>query len=326
MTRSEAADLAFIRRAAELWESDGCETGYLARLFTQLALPYRDPGDVPAWGRRNGNTSLLIQPGMRLTETGKPESIGYPYGTIPRLLLTWLSTEAVRTQSPDLVLGANLADFMRQLELASTGGARGNITRLREQTRRLFRAKLSATWDGDSNQDVGTDWNVATTHHLWWSDSDRSPNQGTLMPSTVRLSEEFYRQVIEHPVPLNLDALRALRRSPLRLDIYAWLTYRMSYLRRRSTVSWDQLRAQFGSNFADNRFGRARFKQDFEKHLAAVLVVYRDANVEATTSGVVLRPSPTHVAQRPTLPLEPWSGHDVPDQHNILRLRAEGAS
>ena len=133
--RSEAADLAFIKRAAELWDADDCETGYLARLFTQLALPYRDPGDAPAWGRRNGHTSLLIQPGMTLDESGRPVSLGFPYGTIPRLLLTWLSTEAVRTQSSDLVLGDNLADFMRQLELASTGGVRGNITRLREQQR-----------------------------------------------------------------------------------------------------------------------------------------------------------------------------------------------
>jgi hypothetical protein len=76
----------------------------------------------------------------------------------------------------------------------------------------------------------------------------------------------------------------------------------MSYTRRRTTVSWAQLQGQFGSQFADNRFGRARFKQDFERQLAAVLVVYRDANVEATTTGVVLRPSKTHIAPRHTKP------------------------
>jgi hypothetical protein len=51
--------------------------------------------------------------------------------------------------------------------------------------------------------------------------------------------------------------LRALRGSALRLDIYAWLTYRMSYLQRPTTVRWPSLRAQFGSDLADTKQGRA---------------------------------------------------------------------
>lgn len=71
----------------------GCaDVGYLARHFTQTSLPYRDPGDVPAWGRRNGSLSLVVQPGMTIDANGNTRSIGYPYGTIPRHLLSWLST------------------------------------------------------------------------------------------------------------------------------------------------------------------------------------------------------------------------------------------
>ncbi len=33
-------------------------------------------------------------------------------------------------------------------------------------------------------------------------------------------------------VPIDLRALNALKGSPLALDIYSWLTYRMSYLRK----------------------------------------------------------------------------------------------
>ncbi len=80
----------------------------------------------------------------------------------------------------------------------------------------------------------------------------------------------------------------------------------MFYLHRRTTISWDQLRAQFGSQYAETRSGRFKFKKDFERHLAAVLVVYRDANVEASPTGVTLRPSRTHVAPRaPRLELPP---------------------
>jgi Plasmid encoded RepA protein len=238
---------------------------------------------------------------MTIDRDGQPRSIRYPYGTIPRLLLTWLSTEAVRTQSDELTLGSSLAEFMRTLELQPTGGRNGTITRLRTQMERLFQATLSVRWEGDTNRDAGARLNVASAYDLWWADSN--PGQPALLPSSVRLSGEFFREVTEHPVPLDLRALRALRGSPLRLDIYAWLTYRMSYLRRRTEVPWEGLRAQFGSNNADTRQGRAQFRKDFERNLREVVLIYRDANVEVANGGVVLLPSRTHVAprQRPEL-------------------------
>jgi hypothetical protein len=144
------------RRRARDWIS-------LARLFAQTSLPYRDPGDVPAWGRRNGNLVLVVQPGMTIDKDGMPRSIGYPFGTVPRLVLTWLSTEAVRTKSRDLVLGESLAEFMRSLELTPTGGRNGTITRLRRQMERLFQATLSARWEGDASRETGGRLNVASS-------------------------------------------------------------------------------------------------------------------------------------------------------------------
>ena len=38
-----------------------------------------------------------------------------PYGNLPRLLMAWVSTEAVRTQSRELVMGRSLSEFMRTL-------------------------------------------------------------------------------------------------------------------------------------------------------------------------------------------------------------------
>lgn len=299
MPRSTATDLAFLRRAAELWDDDDQEIGYHPQLFCQLALPYQDPGELGFWERRNGNVTLSVRPGVETDEQGR-RHLAYPYGTMPRLLLSWLATEAVRTQKPELMLGANLSDFMSQLGMRPTGGQTGSITRLRLQINRLFDAAISVQYHGNAKVDAGLNLTVATGKSLWWSASDRNAAQCSLLPSTVWLSAEFYNHVIEHPVPVSLDALRALRGSPLRLDIYAWLTHKMSYTRRRTTVSWEQLRGQFGSQAADSRSGRFKFRKDFERQLAAVLVVYRDANVEANPTGVVLRPSQTHVAPRPS--------------------------
>ena len=63
-----------------------------------------------------------------------------PFGNFPRLLLAWVSTEAVRTQSRELDLGRSLSEFMRSLDVYTTSG--GTHTRLRNQMKRLFNAHI----------------------------------------------------------------------------------------------------------------------------------------------------------------------------------------
>ena len=75
------------------------DKAFLARQLVQTTLPHADPGDVPVWSRTNGNITLLIQQGYKATGEG----VGHPYGTIPRLLMYWMTTEAVRTKTARLV-------------------------------------------------------------------------------------------------------------------------------------------------------------------------------------------------------------------------------
>jgi Plasmid encoded RepA protein len=289
--------LELLKAAAELWDQEEPEgLNYLARLWCQTSLPYRDPGDVPAWGRRNGDLSLVVQPGVGIDETGETRSVGFPYGTVPRLLLTWLSTEAVRTQSPTLLLGDNLSAFMRNLGMTPSGGKNGTITRLKKQMERLFLATLTVRWEGGPSRQRGGRLNVASSYDLWWS--ERDPDGPALMPSVVNLSREFFDEVTQHPVPLDIGILRALRGSALRLDVYAFLCHRMSYLRRETVIPWEALRGQFGSTLGKDKNGRARFKQEFERNLRDVLLLYRHADVESRTAGLVLRPSRTSVPMR----------------------------
>jgi hypothetical protein len=103
---------------------------------------------------------------------------------------------------------------------------------------------------------------------------------------------------VTRPVPVDVKALRALRGSPLRLDLYCFLTYRASYLRRRTEIPWESLRAQFGSNNANTPQGRAQFRKDLERNLREVLLVYREMRCEITKVGLLLLPSPTSVPMR----------------------------
>ncbi len=292
-------DLAFLGKAMSLVD-DEHELGFTARVFAQTSLPYKDPGpDCREWVRRNGALTLSVQAGPSVPDkTGQLVPTGYPYGSVPRLLLTWMATEAVRRQERTLHLGESLADFMRQLGMAGpTGGSNGSITRLRDQARRLFMSRMTAHYAENASayqRESFQQLTVADEYDLYWSNQ---PEQLLLIPSFVTLSERFYNEVMARPVPVSMDALRLLKGSAMRLDLYTWLTYRMSYLRKRSTISWEQLLLQFGSS-AETRGARHKFMKDFTAHLARVLVVYPEAKVDVTDTGLVLYPSPPHVARR----------------------------
>ena len=106
------------------------EVGFMARLLALCSLPRTNQGDRLQYIRRNGPLTLVMTAGFKTR---------LPYGTLPRLLLAWECTEAVRTQSRDLI-GDSLAAFMRKLEIYNDGGAvRG---RVQDQMRRLFNSHV----------------------------------------------------------------------------------------------------------------------------------------------------------------------------------------
>jgi hypothetical protein len=253
--------------------------GFMARALVQTTLPHRKPA-TSEFVRRNGPFTLTLV---------APSEVGLPYGSLPRLLLAWLTTEAVRTKSRELVLGDSLSDFMRQLGLVPTGGAWGSITRLRTQSRRLFASMISCLYRGDTRGDAEVGFRIADKSILWWD--PKRPEQTGLFGSAVTLSEPFFREVTTRPVPVDLRALRVLSQSPMQLDIYAWLTYRLSYLRDETTIPWPVLRAQFGADYRH----LWHFKIAFLEHLKKVLTVYRDAKAESAKDGLLLRPSPPHI-------------------------------
>ena len=80
-------------------ESDA-DLGFMARLLTLCSLPRTNPGNRKEYVRHNGPYTLGISTGINNK---------LPFGNIPRLLLAWICTEAVRTQARELVLGSSLS-------------------------------------------------------------------------------------------------------------------------------------------------------------------------------------------------------------------------
>ena len=153
------------------------DAAYLPRELVQITLPHKNPGNVQQWKRTNGKLTVGIQPGQNFI-TG--ESYGYPYGTIPRLLLFWITTEAVRKRSRRLELGHSLNGFIAELGLSAyTGrGKRGDAKRLRDQMDRLFNASISFVGKCSAPDEEGKAWlnmHIAPKGELWWS--PRDPDQ-----------------------------------------------------------------------------------------------------------------------------------------------------
>ena len=125
----------------------------------------------------------------------------------------------------------NLAGFMRDVGLgAATGGRWGTITRLKNQSLRFFSARFTYQYN-DAEKHVSQDVQIAKKRVLWWD--EKQPDQRTLFANYIVLDDDFFRELMEHNFPVDLRALKLLQGSCLGLDLYAWLTYRMSYIKRR---------------------------------------------------------------------------------------------
>ena len=211
------------------------DLGFMARLLALCTLPRTNPGNRLQYKRVNGPYKLVMVAGA---------DNKLPFGNLPRLLLAWVSTEAVRTQSRVLVLGDSLSEFMRKLDLYSTSG-RG-YTRLRNQMDRLFNASVSLVYEEPHGRKSTINSYVADRTDFWWSET--RPDDRSLWESKIELGEKFFEEVIRNPVPLDLHILKSLSRSSLGLDLYLWLTYRTFALKAPMRLSWKALYRQFGAN------------------------------------------------------------------------------
>ena len=261
--------------------------GYMARALTQATMPHSKP-DTNEFTRTNGTFTLSML---------APSKTGLPYGSVPRLLMAWVTTEAVVRKERTLVLGKSLNDFMHKIgEMGRSGGQWGNIPRIKKQTTALFSSFVYCNYD-DKKQTNLENVRIAKKADLWWHPKD--PDQTAFWESTVELDPDFFDEIVRFPVPIDFRALKALKRSPMKLDMYIWLTYRMSYLRKSSLIPWEGLQMQFGSGYPFTDQGKRDFKKKFIKYMRDILTVYPYAKIEALDSGLLMEPSPTHIRKLP---------------------------
>jgi hypothetical protein len=103
--------------------------------FAMTSLPHKRI-EEPLWRRQGHRTMLLVESGR----TGKGAWIGVPYGSVARLILLYLQTEAIRTGNPEVELGRSMHAWLARMGIS--GGGK-NYKLVGEQARRISTCRLT---------------------------------------------------------------------------------------------------------------------------------------------------------------------------------------
>lgn len=278
--------------------------GYMSNVLAQVTLPHSYTDKI-THKRTNGRLTLKIR---------ADEDYGMPYGSLPRLLLSWICTEAVTKKDRQIMLGSCQSDFIRKrLRIHSAGGE--YVATIKRQAMALFSSLI--TVDGSYVPGEGVEHIlIAKSAFMFWN--QHQPDQPSLWESYLVLTQDFYKSIVDSPVPIDLRVLHALRKSPLAMDIYTWLVYRVYVLqvshKREVRIPWRALESQFGADYnpfrradeSDDRFrqrveqGHRDFRKNFIKRLRTVLYFYPEAreSIDSTSKYLLLRPCKLHIAPR----------------------------
>src|SRR6185437_15391528 len=245
--------------------------------FAMTSLPHRRIME-PLWTRQGNRTKLLVESGR----TGEGGWIGVPYGSVARLILLYLQTEAVRTNSPEVELGRSMRSWMTRMSLASGGR---NYQLVAEQARRISACRLTFLTDLTGGAELRHNGAFVQDAISLVGISDT--NQPSLWQDKVRLDGGFWKSLLAHPVPVREEAIQAIGPRSMAIDVYIWLAYRLHSLNKATPVSWPAVHAQFGAGFKAIR----QMKPVFIEALNLALAVYPEARVDIEVNGLALHPS-----------------------------------
>lgn len=277
---------------------------FMARPFVQATLPHRDPGDINIWQRRNGRLTLKLQAGFEEDpRSGDPKCIGFPFGTIPRLLLFWMTAEVIRSNNKIIEFNGSLSSFLNELGIGSlTGGKNGSILRFKDQLKRLLFSTFTIdekVQNADGSHGINfMNIGVASRGYIEWIPGlqTKIDNQKEFVRNKeiywIELTENFFKTLTHSVVPLDMRIIQEIKQSPLALDLYAWLVHRTyenigkQISKSESFVSWRLLHDQFGSSYNDMK----NFKKKIKPILRQVLSLTRNMSIEEVTGGIKIKP------------------------------------
>lgn len=268
------------------------DRAYIHSIMCQVGLP-RSKVEGNSFERQSGGVGLLVEAG-KLWDGKQFLQQPIPYGTMPRLILAWMNTYAVRFNTPEIPIGDSASDFLKLLGKDVTGGKTGTFTAFKKQVQALSACRLTLGFN--SNGMAHTYEGKPIKHFDAWITGKGS--QRPLWPGSVTYSQEYYETLKGHAVPIDLRAFMSLKGSALAMDIYTMLAQRLHRISGRPLIlHWANLRDQFGQEYKGKNADKD-FKDAFLLQLKKVLAVYPQAKVKKVTGGLML------LASAPPIPFK----------------------
>jgi hypothetical protein len=284
---NQAARIVNLQQSRQLKE---LSLGYCAREFVLCGLPYK-PTKEKEFIRQNGD--------LRLKVYGDPE-LGIPYGQ-DRLIPIWLASAFQASGKPahNRIYFRSASDILRAFEIPIDGH---EMQLLKERLQRVFKATYAVEYK-QKQKDGSTVW-VAKRYQLitavkLWFDKKEGENQHTLdvlWPNFIELDPYFAQDLRERSLPIDLNTIRALKRSPAVLDFYAWQAWRSFRLIKNKekevrvpVFGAGGLWAQFGSQAKEER----NIKQLIRRWQKSLKTYWPDCPNELTSNAewLIVRPA-----------------------------------
>lgn len=287
--RQTALQFDFDRRvvdaAAGYLGAEETETAFLFSGWAYTALPHKRLQNDASWTVRTDQASIVVQPGLYVPDVGEAVPVGVPFGSRARLILLYLQSEAIKTNSREIELGRSMNDWLKRMSIAPGGKT---IAEVRDQANRIARCRLTFQF---RKGDVSA---LANSHILDQALFVDDNHSGSPLVETARISETYFAELKKHPFPVEEAAIRQIANNSMAIDVYTWLAYRMHALKAPTDITWKALFQQFGHGFGRLDNFRLKFKQS----LNLALAVYPAAEVDVASGGLRLHPSKAPVAKK----------------------------
>lgn len=236
--------------------------GFVPAILAQCFLPQKRITERE-WMITHGHATLHIQAG-RVADRNDPNMLrpaAIPFGRLARLILFYIVGESVRTRSRQIDMGRSLRQFMERIGLSYKGREGRKVT---EAVEDIAAACFTFAFYDDQKHKLHTEYHRLVKKVDFWIEPEE--NQLTFWTPEITLSEEFFDQIQANRLPLDLDHLASFTRSPRRMDLYVWLSYRIASIRKGRIVSipLQDLQPLFAPDIESFRLFKQRFKRDLE--------------------------------------------------------------
>ena len=219
--------------------------GFSSRPFVMTTFPAKRVTGT-SWVRKNGNASLTVS---------VPAGETIPFG-IDRLVPIFLATLAVKTKSRTITFDS-VADILSLFGFTD-GGI--NYRRLRNSIERVFNASIFFKIDAEDYRQQSR-FHFISTFSMWKKDVPTGQSRLEGLPkNSITLSEEFFQEILNHPIPVDLQVVKILKNKPIALDTYLFLIYKSAVIKRTTRIPISELFGAFGSQRKNIRRQRMETK------------------------------------------------------------------